>query len=105
MGLGHWYSAYGLARGLVEYPKAKLVACACPDEEKATEFATTFGIDQYSKYSNLLDDADVDIVLIATPVSEIPECTKLAAQAGKHIILGKPMAMTLKQANGHGICH
>ena len=99
MGLGHWYSAYGLARGLTEYPKAELVACASPDEVKATEFAATFGIAQYNNYADMLNDAGLDILLIAAPVSEIPECTELAARAGKHIILGKPMAMTLEQAD------
>ncbi len=99
MGLGHWYSAYGLARGLVEYPNAELVACASPDEAKASEFAKTFGIVPYNRYDDMLMDAAVDIVLIAATVSEIPACTELAAQAGKHIILGKPMAMTLEQAD------
>ena len=99
LGLGHWYSAYGLARGLLEYPKAELVACASLDEAKATEFAETFGISAYTSYSELLEKADVDIVLIAAPVSEIPECTELAARAGKHMILGKPMAMTLAEAD------
>src|SRR5207244_1081467 len=42
---------------------------------------------------------DIDIVHIASPVSEIPDCTIRAAQAGKHIILGKPMAMTVEQAD------
>ncbi len=99
MGLGHWYSAYGLGRGLLEYPKAELVACASLEETKATEFASTFGISQYNSYSDMLSDADLDIVFIAAPVSEIPKCTELAARAGKHIILGKPMAMTLEQAD------
>jgi predicted dehydrogenase len=99
LGLGHWYSAYGLARGLQEYPKAELVACASRDEARANEFAETFGISPYTSYSDLLEEADVDIVLIAAPVSEIPDCTVLAARAGKHIILGKPMAMTLEQAD------
>jgi len=26
LGLGHWYSCYGLARALVDYPRAELVA-------------------------------------------------------------------------------
>lgn len=99
LGLGHWYSAYGIGRGLLEYPKANLVACACEDESKATEFASSFGISQYRSYAELLREADIDIVVIAAPVSEIPECTELAARAGKHMILGKPMAMTLAQAD------
>lgn len=98
LGLGHWYAAFGLARGLREYAKAELVACACPDVEKANTFASTFGINAYTSYETFIEEADVDIVLIASPVSAIPYCTDLAARAGKHIILGKPMAMTLDQA-------
>lgn len=98
LGLGHWYAAYSTARGLQEYPRATLVACACPDEEKADIFSKTFGITPYASYEAMINEADVDIVLIATPVSEIPGCTKLAARAGKHIIIGKPMAMTLVEA-------
>jgi predicted dehydrogenase len=98
LGLGHWYSAYGLARGLAEYPNARLVAVADADEARLRTFAGTFGIDAYASYAELLEKADVDIVVIASPVSEIPECTERAARAGKHIVLGKPMAMTLEQA-------
>ena len=34
LGLGHWYSAFGLARGLREYPKAELVAAAWDNERQ-----------------------------------------------------------------------
>lgn len=99
LGMGHWYSAFGLARGLAEYPKADLVAVADRDQDHVDEFAGTFEIDGYTSYRGLLDEADVDIVLIAAPVSHIPECTIMAANAGKHIILGKPMAMNIEQAD------
>ncbi len=99
LGLGHWYSCYGLARGLSEYPKAELVAVAYHDEEKTHEFAATFGIDAYLDYDELLSRSDVDIVHIAPPVAEIPQCTISAAEAGKHIVMGKPMAMTIAQAD------
>jgi len=88
-----------MARGLVEYPKARLVAVASPDAGKLEAFARTFSIDAYSSYAELLEKADVDIVVIASPVSEIPDCAEQAARAGKHIVLGKPMAMTLEQAD------
>jgi predicted dehydrogenase len=99
MGLGHWYSAYGLARSLPEYPKAELVAVAWHDRAQREEFAATFGIKAYGDYDALLKQEEVDIVHISPPVAEIPECTIKAARAGKHIILGKPMAMTLEQAD------
>ena len=99
VGLGHWYSGYGLARALPEYPKAELVAVAYHDQAKTQEFADTFHVTGYTSYDDLLARQDIDIVHIAPPVVEIPECTIKAAQAGKHIILGKPMAMTVAQAD------
>jgi len=99
LGLGHWYSAYGLARGLAESGRAELIAVGCPDPEKAGEFAGTFGVQAFASYEELLARAEVDAVHICPPVAEIPACTIAAAQAGKHMVLGKPMAMTLEQAD------
>lgn len=99
LGLGHWYSAYHLARGLAEYPRAELVAAAWHDRTQLETFTRTFGIKAYGDYKALLDQERVDIVHIATPVDEICEVAILAASAGAHLILGKPMAMTLEQAD------
>ena len=99
IGLGHWYSAFGLARALPEYPRAELVAVAYHDQPKADEFAQTFGLDSYTDYDDLFARDDIDIVHICPPGVEIPECTIKAARAGKHIILGKPMAMSVERAD------
>ena len=99
LGLGHWYSAYHLARALPEYPKAKLVAVACREPDKLDEFASTFGIDGYADYGQLVERDDVDLVHICPPVVDIPECAIRAARAGKHMVLGKPMAMRVEQAD------
>jgi len=99
LGLGHWYSAYNLARALPEYPKAELVAVAWHNQAQLDEFANTFGIEGHSDYESVFARKDIDIVHIAAPVAEIPDLTIRAAQSGKHIILGKPMAMTVEQAD------
>jgi len=99
LGLGHWYSAFGLARALPEYPRASLVAAAWHNPAQLGEFATTFGVDGYAEYDELLRRDDIDIVQIAAPVAEIPGLAIRAAQAGKHMIIGKPMAMNLDQAD------
>ena len=99
LGLGHWYSAYGLARSLPEYPHAELVAAAWDDKEQLDEFTASFRIKGYADYRELLENEDVDIVHIASPVARIPELTIDAARAGKHIVLGKPMAMTVEEAD------
>lgn len=99
MGLGHWYSAYGAARALREYPKAELVAVACADDGQREAFTRTFGVTGYKHYADLLEREDVDIVFIAAPVSELRDVAVLSARAGKHMVLGKPMAMNLEQAD------
>ena len=99
LGLDHWYSAYGLARALPEYRKAKLVAVACGDPAKLGAFTDAFGVEGCSNCSGLLQRDDIDIVQIASRVSDIPDLAIQAARAGKHIILGKPMAMTVDQAD------
>lgn len=99
LGLGHWYSAYALARALPEYPRARLVAVADPDAGKREQYAGAFGLEAHADYGDVLDRRDVDVVHIAAPVKDIPELTMRAARAGKHVIMGKPMAMTLAEAD------
>jgi predicted dehydrogenase len=99
LGLGHWYSCHELARALVNYPRAELMAVAWEDQRQREEFAKTFGIDAHEDPRALLDRSDVDIVHVAPPVAAIPTWTIAAARAGKHIVLGKPMAMTVVEAD------
>jgi predicted dehydrogenase len=99
LGLGHWYSAYGLARALPEYEHAELVGAAWPDAQRLQAFTASFRVPGYLDYAELLNRSDVDIVQIAAPVAEIPALTIAAARAGKHIIVGKPIAMTTQQAD------
>lgn len=99
LGLGHWYSAFGLARALPEYPKAELIAAAWHNPSQLDEFTRTFGVEGHADYDALLRRDDIDIVHIAAPACEIPDLTIRAARAGKHLVVGKPMAMTIADAD------
>jgi predicted dehydrogenase len=99
LGLGHWYSAFGLARAVREYPRAEIVGAAWHDAGQLESFCQLFDVKGFSDYDALIERDDVDIVQIAAPVSEIPALTIKAARAGKHIIMGKPMAMTIAEAD------
>ena len=99
LGLGHWYSAFGLARDLATYNRAELAAVAWSNRTQLDDFCRSFDVRAYDSFEQLLAREDVDIVQISTPVSEIPDCVAAAAKAGKHIILGKPMAMTVADAD------
>jgi len=91
LGLGHWYSAYGLARALREYSRAELVAAAWHDKAQLDAFTSTFRVAGYDDYNDLLKKEPVDIVHLSAPVSQLEDLTIRCARAGKHIILGKPM--------------
>jgi predicted dehydrogenase len=81
------------------YDKAELVAVASLDESKAHAFGDMFGVPSYTDYDEFLSETDVDMVHIAPPPSEMRDCAVKAAQAGKHMVLGKPMAMNLDEAD------
>ena len=98
-GLGHWYSAYNLARAMREYPKAVLVGVASRETDRREEFAGAFGLRGYDTLAEMFDRERVDIVHIASPVSEIHDLTLQSAAAGKHVVLGKPMAMSVAEAD------
>ena len=68
LGLGHWYSAFNLARALPDYPRAELVGAWWHHPMQLSAFASRFGVRVHADYRELLDRDDVDIVHLAAPV-------------------------------------
>ena len=73
LGLGHWYSAFGLARALPEYRRMPARRAAWHDAAQLEAFTSTFGVPGYADYRELLEREAIDIVHIAAPVAEIPD--------------------------------
>ncbi len=69
------------------------------DLSQLKAFTERFGVPGYEHAEELLRREHVDIVHLAAPVSELAQLTITAANAGKHLILGKPMAMTVAEAD------
>jgi len=91
-GMGHVNSYLAL-------PNAELVAVADIDEEKVEKLARERGILQwYTDYHQMLEEADIQAVSIATPDHLHFEPTMAAIQTDKHILLEKPMALTVREA-------
>jgi UDP-N-acetyl-2-amino-2-deoxyglucuronate dehydrogenase len=85
------------ARAISEY--AELAAIASKSERSAAFLATKFGVkDIYTDYRKILDRKDIDAVTIATPSGMHGEIAQAAAQAGKHILIEKPIEVTLEKA-------
>jgi predicted dehydrogenase len=78
----------------------QVVAVASRRLDSALEFAQTFGIERsHGSYEALLADPDVDAVYIPLPNSLHAEWAIRAAQAGKHVLCEKPLALSLQQAS------
>lgn len=74
---------------------ARLVALADPVRDALRQAGESTGIGElFDDYRPMLDRRDVDAVVIATPTGLHEEIAVAAAQAGKHILCEKPMAMT-----------
>lgn len=84
-----------MVRAAVAHPGVRLVAVAEPNAETRNAFARDFNIPSFALLQALCDDPRVDAVYVATPHQfHAPHAISLA-KAGKHIILEKPMALTL----------
>ena len=72
-----------------------LVACSNRGRQKGEQFASQYGCDFVPDYSDLCARADIDIVDVCTfPDSHVDICRSAAAN-GKHVLLQKPMALTV----------
>lgn len=81
--------------GILLSDKAECVAIMDLNEELLAQVGERFGIDRrYTTVAELLAQPDIDAVYIATPVFTHKEQVFAAADAGKHILLEKPMGLS-----------
>jgi len=79
---------------------AEVVAVYARDPAKARAFADQHGIaGAYSDVDTLLAECECDIIDICLPNYLHHDACLKAARAGKHIIIEKPLALTLEQAD------
>ena len=78
---------------------AQLVAIASRSESSARVLADKFGVkDIYTDYRMLLERKDIDAVTIGTPSGTHGDIAIDAARAGKHILVEKPIDVTVEKA-------
>jgi len=79
---------------------ARIVAVCDTNKAHAKKKAKEWGVDRvYSDYKQVLEDKDVDVVELLTPHHLHCPMTVQAAQAGKHISVQKPMALSAAEAD------
>lgn len=78
---------------------AKLVAVCDIVTERADKYALQFNVPAFYSINDLLNFSDIDAVAILTPSGLHAEHAILVAKAGKHVIVEKPMALKLEDAD------
>jgi scyllo-inositol 2-dehydrogenase (NAD+) len=79
--------------------KAKLVAVADPIRSLASSVATSFAAHMYSKPEDMMKKEELDALIVATPTQTHADIVELAADAHLPVLLEKPIALTMKDAN------
>lgn len=89
-----------IAPALRDLPNSELVAVNRANVEMAESFAGEFGAQRWHKdWQELIADEEVEAVYVATPVHLHAAQTIAAAEAGKHVLCEKPMAMSVAECD------
>jgi predicted dehydrogenase len=80
---------------LVTIETAQLVAGADCFEESRVKFAEEYNVPVYETLADMLEGADLDAVVVATPNNFHAPNTIEVAAAGKHVFCEKPMSLDL----------
>lgn len=94
VGLGG--AARQMMPSLLSHPHVRVTHAADPRPEARNDFETKYGGKAFAHPADLVACPDVDIVYIATPHQMHRDHVCLAARAGKHVIIEKPMALSLE---------
>lgn len=87
------------ARCIAELENARLVAVCDIVEAKARKLVETYPADVYTDYQDMFHRDDIDIVDVLTPSGLHAVVGLAAAKAGKHVIVEKPMDVSLAKAD------
>ena len=89
--------SFNFAKGI---KNARLTAIVDPNRETAEQACRELELDlYYQDYRQALEDDQVDAVVIVTPTDYHRDIVVAAADAGKHILCEKPMAMTVAECD------
>jgi predicted dehydrogenase len=78
-------------------PGAKLVGLWNRSQDRARERASDFGCKNYASPEDLVKDPAVDAVFVLTNLETHLEYTKLALAAGKHVLVEKPVGVSVAE--------
>jgi predicted dehydrogenase len=87
------------ARAIREIRGAKLVGCYSRRAEQAQKFSGEHGCRAFDSLPSMLAAPEIHVVTVCTPSGAHLEPTIAAAKAEKHVIVEKPLEITLKRCD------
>lgn len=87
------------ARAINDIRGARLVACYDTVPDLADRLSAATGCRAYRRLDEMLGDRDVTVVTVCTPSGAHMDPAVAAARAGKHVIVEKPLEITLKRCD------
>jgi UDP-N-acetyl-2-amino-2-deoxyglucuronate dehydrogenase len=99
VGCGRIAKRHSELLGHGQIPNAKLAAVCDVVESKAQKIASEFGVPAFTDMHRMMREVDVDVVVILTESGRHAEHACALAKYGKHIMVEKPMALTLDDAD------
>src|SRR5437660_338012 len=97
VGYGYW--GPNLVRNFSEAEECRAVACCDLDRERLARAKLKHpGLETTHDYQAILANHDIHAVAIATPAHTHYELAKRALEAGKHVLVEKPLAMRVDHA-------
>ena len=96
---GAGWVAHAHARSWLKIPQVRIVSISDLDKDRAGQLATELGIDcpLRDDYQEVLRDDRVELVDICGPSHLHAEHGIAAAEAGKHVLVEKPIALTMQE--------
>lgn len=97
--MGTGWIANQFVRSVQAHTRQQIVAVGSRGAEGARVFAGRYGIaTAHPSYQALVEDDGIDVIYVATPHTAHREHALMALQAGRHVLLEKPMALDHAQA-------
>lgn len=86
------------AEQAVAHGGTQLIAVADTSEDAAVSVAERYCVARFADWQAIVGDADVDAVVVATPNAFLRDVAVAALNAGKHVLVEKPMGRNLGEA-------
>ncbi|EIF28377.1 putative dehydrogenase [Burkholderia sp. Ch1-1] len=96
--VGFGTAARAFLPALSHHPEFELAAIVDPIEQIRAEAAAEFGIATYARIEEMLLHPGLDCVYVGSPTQFHREHVELACRASKHVLVEKPMAVSLADA-------